>query len=60
MRTIANQGHVENEALIQYIIDGVPDDEANKQLLYNSQTIDKVKKNLELYNRMREKSEKKK
>lgn len=36
MRTIANQGHVEDKALIQYIIDGVPNDEANKQILYNS------------------------
>ncbi|XP_024877102.1 uncharacterized protein LOC112457984, partial [Temnothorax curvispinosus] len=60
MRTIANQGRVEDEALIQYIIDGIPDLEANKQILYNSRTIDEIKKNLELYDRMREKSGRKK
>lgn len=60
MRTIANQGRVEDEALIQYIIDGVPDDETNKQILYNSRTIDEMKKNLELYDRMREKTGRKK
>ncbi|XP_071650029.1 uncharacterized protein [Temnothorax longispinosus] len=38
MRTTANQGRVEDEALIRYIIDGIPDDEANKQILYNSRT----------------------
>lgn len=49
MRTIAKQGNIEDEALIQYIIDGIPDDEVNKQILYNSRTIDEIKKNLELY-----------
>lgn len=56
MQTIANQGYVEDEALIQYIIDGIPDDETQKQILYNSRTIEEVKKNLELYYRMCEKS----
>lgn len=33
MQTIASQGDVEEEALIQYIIDGILDEESNKSIL---------------------------
>ena len=56
----ANQGFVEDEALIQYIIDGIPDDESNKQILYNARNLTELKKSLEIYDRMQEKSRKKK
>ncbi|XP_043276001.1 uncharacterized protein [Venturia canescens] len=56
MQTIAKQGYVEDEAIIQYIIDGVQDDESNKQILYNSRSLKELKKNFELYDRMKERS----
>lgn len=60
MQTIANQGYIKNDAVIQYIIDGIPDAEANKQILYNARTITELKKSLEIYDRMQERSGKKK
>lgn len=57
MNTIASQGTVEEEALVQYIIDGVSDDETNKAILYNAST--ELRKNLECYDRIREKAGKK-
>lgn len=53
MQEIASQGNIEEEALIQYIVDGVQDDEHNKAILYNSHTISQLKKNLEIYDRMK-------
>lgn len=43
--------------LLQYIINCISDDETNKQILYNSQTINQAKKNLD---HLREKSGQKK
>lgn len=60
MQEIANQADIEEDALIQYIIDGVPDDEANKTILYKSRTIRELKGNFEIYDRMREKIQRKK
>lgn len=60
MQEIADQGYIEEDALIQYIIDGVPDDEASKTVLYNSQTIRELKKNFEIYDHMKEKGQRKK
>lgn len=60
MQAIANQDYVEEDSFIQYIIDDILNDEANKQILYNLRTIDEVKKNLKLYDRMREKLGRKK
>ncbi|KAK2577787.1 hypothetical protein KPH14_000942, partial [Odynerus spinipes] len=54
MSTIASQGDVEEEAVIQYVIDGIQDDEAAKTILYSASTISR--KNLERYDRMKEKS----
>lgn len=52
MQTIANQGNIEEDALIKYIIDGIPDEETNKQILYYSRDISQLKKNLEVYDRI--------
>jgi len=38
----------------------MPDDEVSKAVLYNSRTIRELKKNLEIYDRMREKMQRKK
>lgn len=59
MREIASEGNVENEALIEYIINGIQDNEYNKSILYQSRTLAEIKKNLKLYDKMREKSERK-
>jgi len=59
MQTIASQGDVEEEALIQYIIEGVPDEEHNKSILYGTDTLTQLRKNMECYDRMIEKSDKK-
>lgn len=47
MSTIASQGNVEEEAVMQYIIDGIQDDEAAKSILYSACTIGELRKNLE-------------
>lgn len=56
IQTIASQGDIEEEALIQYMIDGILDEESNKSILYGS---DDVKKNLEQYDRMKERIDRK-
>lgn len=60
MQEIASQGYIEEDALVQYIVDGMPDDKASKAVLYNSRTIRELKKNFEIYDRMREKMQRKK
>ena len=49
MQEIADQGHIEKDALIQYIIDSVQDDDYNKMVLYNAKTICELKKCFEIY-----------
>lgn len=44
---------------MQYIIDGVSDNESTKAILYNASTITELRKNLERYDRIREKVGKK-
>jgi len=44
MQTIASQGDVEEEALVQYIIEGVPDEEYNKSILYGADTLTQLRK----------------
>lgn len=59
MQEIASQGYIEEDALIQYIIDGMPDDEVSKTVLYNSRTTRELKKNFEIYDRMKERVQRK-
>lgn len=45
MQEIADQGCIEKDALIQYIVDGIPDEEGNKTLLYEARMyITRIKK----------------
>ncbi|KYN50047.1 hypothetical protein ALC62_00074, partial [Cyphomyrmex costatus] len=60
MQEIAEQGHIEEDALIQYIIDGIQDEECNKTLLYNAETIRELKKCFEVYDRIKEKGQQRK
>ncbi|XP_076280086.1 uncharacterized protein LOC143208958 [Lasioglossum baleicum] len=59
MREIASEGDIKDDALIEYIINGIQDSEYNKSILYRSRTLTEIRKNLELYDKMREKSERK-
>lgn len=59
MQTIASQGIIEEEALIQYVIDGILDEECNKGILYGSDSVTQLRKNLEYYDRMKERIDKK-
>lgn len=58
MKTIVSQGAMEEEVLLQYIIDGIPDEESNKSIQYGSDIVLQLRKNLEHYDRMKERSDK--
>lgn len=60
MQEIAEQGYIEEEALVQYIVDGLPDEDNNKTSLYEAGTISELKKKLEVYDRLKERTQKKK
>ncbi|XP_070161395.1 uncharacterized protein [Polyergus mexicanus] len=60
MQEIADQGYIEEDALIQYIVDGIPDEEGDKTLLYEARTLRELKKKLEVYDRIKEKVQRKK
>jgi len=60
MNTIADQGTIKEEVLIQYIIDGVvTDDESSKSISYSANTITELRKNMECYDKIKKKSDKK-
>ena len=56
MKEIANRGTVENEALIQYVIDGIQDDPQNKSVLFGVTKISAFKEKLRIYEDIRKKS----
>ena len=56
MQEVASQGVLEEMALVQYVIDGIEDEETNKTILYSARCIRELKKNLEIYDRMRKKA----
>jgi len=60
MLEIAEQGYIEEDALIQYIVEGLPDEDSNKTSLYEACTISELKKKLEVYDRLKERIQKKK
>ncbi|XP_046141945.1 uncharacterized protein LOC123987838 [Osmia bicornis bicornis] len=55
MKELASRGSVEEEALIQYIVDGVTDDTPNKFILFAATTLEELKKRLETYEELRRK-----
>lgn len=44
---------MEISAVIQYIIDGIVDDEVNKTILYGAETISQLKAKLNTYEKMK-------
>ncbi|XP_053971564.1 uncharacterized protein LOC128872660 [Hylaeus volcanicus] len=61
MQEITAQGEVDEDVLIQYIIDSIPDsNESNKAILYSARSLKSLKRSLETYDRLREKSDQKK
>jgi len=60
MQEIADQDHIEEDALVQYIIDGVQDDDTNKTILYSAKSIRELKKCFEIYDRIKERGQRRK
>lgn len=56
MLKIASQAKVELSAIIQYIIDGISDDEVNKIVLYGARNISELKRKFNIYGTMKNKS----
>lgn len=51
---IANQGEVEDSAIIDYAIAGIRDSETNKQILYEAKTLKDLKAKLKTYEKMKD------
>lgn len=59
MREIGNANEIDNESVIQYIVDGIIDDQINKMMLFGIKTFEELKIKLEAYEKFK-KSEPKK
>lgn len=57
MKEIALLGTVEDEALMEYVIDGIRDTESNKSILYGATNMKEFRKKLELYSEIRRKTD---
>ena len=55
MKELASRGDIEQEAVIQYIVDGIPDDPSKKITLYESRNFRELKDKLEVYMRITKK-----
>lgn len=56
MKEISMLGVIEEEALIEYVIDGIQDSEMNKSILYGTNNIKEFRKKLELYAEIKKKA----
>lgn len=54
MCELASQANIEIAAVIQYIIDGIQDDETNKVVLYGAKTVRELKDRFVQYERIKE------
>ncbi|XP_050476973.1 uncharacterized protein LOC126866968 [Bombus huntii] len=54
MREIAGQGTVDIPSQVRYIVQGIPDEPANKAMLYGAKTMQQLKERLKQYEEMRE------
>ncbi|XP_053968493.1 uncharacterized protein LOC128869920 [Anastrepha ludens] len=50
---IASQINMDDESIIEYFIDGIPDTRANKQILYQARNLEDLKENLRIYEKCR-------
>lgn len=57
MREIGSRADIESEALMQYIIDGIVDDPANKVVLYGAKTFNEFKEKIKLYEKIKSKNQ---
>lgn len=55
MKELAMHGKVEDEAIIEYVIDGIRDSETNKSILYGATDMKQFRKKLEVYTQIKEK-----
>ncbi|KAI4473923.1 hypothetical protein M0802_015873 [Mischocyttarus mexicanus] len=56
MKEIAAVGRVEERALLEHIISKIVDEEVNKTFLYQSRTLKELKRNVEVYDKMKRQS----
>ncbi|UYV84469.1 hypothetical protein LAZ67_X002302 [Cordylochernes scorpioides] len=56
MRELGSQGNLEEAVIIQYVIDGIPDQEFNKSILYGSTSYSDFKVKLKNYEMIKSKS----
>lgn len=55
MKEIASRGEIEDEALYQYVIDGIEDGVVNKDILYGAKNNKEFKEKLKIYEKMKAK-----
>lgn len=55
MREMASRGNIEDDALIQYVIDGISDDPGRKAILYGAKTLKDFRDKLKTYSLMKSK-----
>lgn len=53
MREIGNANEIDNESVIQYIVDGISDDQINKMMLFGIKTFEELKIKLEAYEKFK-------
>lgn len=56
MRELGSRANIDAETIIQYIIDGIPDDQVNKIVLYGAKNFGDFKEKVKLYNQIKTKS----
>lgn len=52
MKEIASRVYVEDEALIEYVIDRIPDKECNKAIMYDTKTLKEFKEKMKAYSKL--------
>jgi transposase InsO family protein len=55
MRELASRGSIEVDALIQYVVDGIPDYTNNKMSLYEAKDLKELKTKLDVYSKIKKK-----
>ena len=53
MEAIANKAKIDSQSLIQYIIRGVPDDSADKYILYGAKNLEEMEEKLRVYDQIK-------
>lgn len=57
MKELASRDKIEEEALIQYVIDGIQDNTNNKIVLYGARRLEDFKEKLKVYENIRKKNQ---